>query len=286
MTKGGAENENGVWFMPTDNKTGVNPVEFSLDGDATSYTYYLQRYTTKGEQTVKIINSSDPIFTVPESVKFADGKNIAELTITFGDVPAKNTKVSFEIAKESVAIYGAGYFKFDGYLNKTWENLGIGQMFDNLTLMSSTSYGIQNVTILKSKVEEKYRILEPYANAEEDLIAAWGEDCLGGPACSMIEITEYPYKTEKGDTIKCFSWDKYWFNTLLYSGGNSYIMAMMPSYYSDSNANLDVLSCWAEEGKIIELRPYWYVNGVGSFGADYPVFIALPGVDLEAWLDE
>lgn len=271
----------GAYFLPTDATANVNPTDYSLDALATTFSYKLGRENTEGALTVNIINKSAEIFTVPATVTFAAGQKTADLTVSFSDVPAEGAVIDLEIAKENASIYGQGYNKLKGSLNKLWANLGTGQFFDQLSLMSDDSYGIQNVTILKkrSDSEETYRIVEPYANTSQ-LVAAWGEENLGGSPCPYIELTEY-----EADGKIYFTWNKWWYNTLVYDGPGTDIKAYLPSALSSSQAAYDALSCWADED-VIQLYPYWYIDGLGGFGPNYPVFIAMPGVDLEAWLEE
>lgn len=275
FTAGQPENPNGAWFAFSNDAAVINPTEYSLDADATSFSYKLCRYTGAGELTVKIINHSESIFTVPETVTFQNGSTEADLTITFSDVPAKNAMVSFEIAPENAAIYGQGFPKFTGYLNKIWMKLGTGYIYDSFTM----STVIETVEILKSRVSETYRIMDPYANTEA-VIEDWGN--ANGPGCPFIEIDEY----EK-DGKKYFTWNKFWYDRVMYNGNSDPIKAYLPSALDSSLAAGDALSFWYGEN-IIGLQPYWYIDGLGGFG-QYPVFIALPGVsveDFDAFLSE
>jgi len=281
--QGPAEPEvvNGAFFLPSDAKAGINPSEFSLDANATSFTYYIGRNSTSGSATVAIENQSDPIFTVPSSVTFADGKDVAELVVSFSDVPATGAAIKMRIAEANAAIYSGAYPAFEGSLNKLWESLGYGQIFDQLVLTTSTDDQIQKVQILKSRIEEKYRVVEPYAN-QDALAASWGSDCLGGQPCPYIEFWEY--KGSDGNTY--LTWNKFWYSTLLYQGGaGNDIKGYLPSALSSSQAAKDALSRWYDT-KVAGLYPYWYIDGLGGFGT-YPVFISLPGgPDLNKWLYE
>lgn len=273
----------GAYFLPTDAAAVVNPTDYSLDALATTFSYKLGRENTEGTLTVNIINKSAEIFTVPATVTFAAGQKTADLTISFADVPAEGAAVDLEIAKENASIYGQGYNKFTGSLNKLWANLGTGEIYDQLVLETSTSYGIQPVTILKkrSDSENTYRIVEPYAN-QAQVAEAWGEECLGGNPCPYIEITEYTSGEEK-----LFTWNKFWYSTLLYQGGaGDDIKGYLPSALSSSLAADDAKSGWLLDDEVILLNPYWYIDDLGGFG-EYNVIIALPGLDytLEELLD-
>lgn len=273
---GQAENPNGAWFAFSDDAAAVNPTEYSLDADATSFAYKLSRYTGAGELTVRIINHSESIFTVPETVTFQNGSTEADLIITFSDVPAKNSLISLEIAPENAALYGQGSAKFTGYLNKMWMKLGEGLLYDSFTMSSA----IEPVVILKSRVSETYRIVDPYADSEA-VIADWGN--ANGPACPFIEIEEY-----KKDNETFLRWDKFWYNTVMYNGDSDPIKAYLPSVLDASLEAGDKLNLWCAKD-IMMLQPYWYIDGLGGFGQGYPVYVALPGVsvdDFDAFLSE
>ena len=279
IEKGEPENLNGAWFVNTSGD--INPTTVNLDADAKSFTYWLERYNNIGELEINILNYSDEVFTVPSKVKFENGAKRAELTVTFDSVPATNTLVSFEIAKENAAYYGGGFAKFNGYMNKRWETLGMGKFYDCFSMSTSRTYGVQDVLIMKSKVDPIYRIVDPYD--EDQLIRAWGESFLGGGDCPYIDIELYTGE----DGEEYFRWDKYWCNCLQEEGVEH--RAYLPSVRNADNAENDFYSTWADENIII-LYPEWYLTGLGGYGM-YETIIALPdavaeeGFDFEAWLD-
>jgi len=272
------EKENAVYILPTDEAKGINPVEYTVGATDKSYTYYLGREKSYTDLTVSIINNSDPIFNFPSTVTFKNGQSTAELTVTFNEVPAEGAPISFSIAPENAALYGLGYTKFDGSLHCLWSDLGMGQLYDALVLETSSSFAVQDVKILKNRLKETWRIVNPYGN-KDALIASWGEACLGGQPCPYIEVNQY----EK-DGKKYLNWNKFWYSTLLYQGGAGYdIKGYLPSALSASLAADDLKSTWAED-KVMILYPYWYIDGLGGYG-EYPVVVSLPGgPDLNKWL--
>ena len=57
-----------------------------------------------------------------------------------------------------------------------------------------------------------------------------------------------------------------------------------PSYLSSSLAAEDAKSGFYDE-LVVGFYPYWYMDGLGGFGAKYPCFLSLPGGPaLEGWL--
>ena len=155
----------------------------------------------------------------------------------------------------------------------TWVSLGEGEWFDNLALMTSTSYGIRKVEVLKADGFDRYRIMNPYT---PEAIAAAGWE-PGGAKSSYIEF----WVLENGTNV---AWDGWWFPGILYDGAGTDIKAYYPSVLSASLAADDAKSKYFEE-KVIGFYPYWYIDGLGGFGTKYPCFLSLPGGPaLESWL--
>ena len=150
----------------------------------------------------------------------------------------------------------------------TWVSLGNGEWFDQLSLMSDSSYGIQNVEVMKAEGFERYRIMAPYAN-EDQLAAAWGASSLSSNQNSIIEF----WVLENGVYV---AWDGWWYNGILYDGEGTDIKAYYPSSLSASLVDEDAKSLFVEE-KVVEFRPYWYIDGFGGFGTKYPCFLTIPG---------
>lgn len=150
----------------------------------------------------------------------------------------------------------------------TWVSLGQGEWFDQLSLMSDSSYGVQTVEVMKADGFERYRIMNPYANTDQ-LAAAWGASSLGGNKSSFIEF----WVLDNGVNV---AWDGWWFPGILYDGDGTDIKAYLPSALDASLAEEDVKSLFVEE-KVVEFHPYWYIDGLGGFGTKYPCFLTLPG---------
>ncbi len=158
----------------------------------------------------------------------------------------------------------------------TWVSLGEGQWFDQLALMSDTSYGIQPVEVLKADGFDRYRVIGPYANTDQ-LAAAWGASSLGGSKNSSVEF----WVLEDGTHV---AWDGWWCPGILYDGDGTDIKAYYPSSLNASLAADNAKSMFVEE-KVVAFYPYWYIDGLGGFGTKYLVALSLPGgPDLESWL--
>lgn len=205
------------------------------------------------------------------SVSFAAGEaqtgcvlNISEMAVGFsykGTVAiAEGEKVNENKVTMSTAFTLAKAY--------TWVSLGQGEWFDQLSLMSDSSYGVQTVEVMKAEGFERYRIMNPYANTDQ-LAAAWGASSLGGNKSSFIEF----WVLDNGVNV---AWDGWWFPGILYDGDGTDIKAYLPSALDASLAEEDVKSLFVEE-KVVEFHPYWYIDGLGGFGTKYPCFLTLPG---------
>ncbi|MDD2617656.1 MAG: hypothetical protein PHT87_02540 [Bacteroidales bacterium] len=219
--------------------------------------------------TVRIIETSDlaDAFTVPETVSFAAGDSVTTLTITFDSLEQfKSYQVSFKVEDDYINPYvvnAKGTSDFNLYIQHNDYmpvGDGNGQLYDAFTL-----YSVADVKISYSEKKDVYRITNPYSEAL--LLEAEWEGWLGGPITENIEIQ---ITAEEKVT-----WD-FWYIGLTYQGGGIPIKAYFPSYLDDSFADLNDLSGVIDEN-LLELHPYFYVDGLGGFGTDYPVYISMPG---------
>ena len=84
--------------------------EFNIDEGQNSVDVEVRRVKTEGALTVNIESSDEAgLFTIPSSVSFADGENVAKLTISFDFASLKNNTVypvSLRL-KDETTIYGS-----------------------------------------------------------------------------------------------------------------------------------------------------------------------------------
>ena len=150
----------------------------------------------------------------------------------------------------------------------TWVSLGQGEWFDQLSLMSDSSYGVQTVEVLKADGFERYRIMNPYANMDQ-LAAAWGAESLGGNKSSYIEF----WVLENGVNL---AWDGWWFPGIRYDGEGTDIKAYYPSALSSSLADTDAMSAILMD-KVFAFYPYWYIDALGGGFGNLPCALVLAG---------
>lgn len=236
---------------------GVTTAGTAGEPDENGNTLYKSSVTfAAGEPTTNVVlnvSAMEVGIQYAGKVSFADSTQVNVNTATFS--------CSFKLAKAY-----------------TWVSLGEGEWFDQFGLMSDASYGIQKVEVLKADGFDRYRILNPYANTEQ-LTAAWGAAAIGGMKSTSIEF----WVLEDGVHV---AWDGWWYPGLLYDGDGTDIKAYYPSALNPSLATDDAKSMFLEE-KVVGFYPYWYIDGLGGFGAKYLAALSLPGgPDLEAWLNE
>lgn len=259
----------GAYFLASDKAAKINLPVATVEATDTEYTYYLGRTNNQGDVTVNLINNSDPCFTVPSSVTFKNGEYTAKLVITFTSVPAADTPVKIEVAPEFVSLYAAGSPKLDVALNCLWENLGIGQW------ICGYYEEIWDVPVQKSKVAPtRYRVLEVYT-AEQAAAAGAGTMFDKALVPEFLEFTV----ADPVDGVQYITWDKFFYIALNYqSVSGQPIKAYLPSALSASQAPNDALSTVLDgfDGKLFEISPNYYIDGLGGFGVR-PCYLSLPG---------
>lgn len=214
------------------------------------------------------------------SVTFAAGSSSADVVLNVSAMEVGNQYVgSISFADSTQVNVNTATFTCNFKLAKayTWTSLGEGEWFDQLALMSSDSYGIQKVEVLKAEGFDRYRIMGPYADTDQ-LAAAWGAECVGGMKDNYIEF----WILEDGVHV---AWE-WWYPGLIYSGDGTDIKAYYPSVLNAKLESDSQKSMFAEE-KVIMFYPYWYIDAMGGgFGAKSLCALALPGgPDLETWLN-
>ena len=270
--------------MPTYSPENAQEVSFvqatvvnqEILATAPTFDITLSRNTPGAAATVAVTSTFSSGVVCPATVTFNAGESTATLSL---DITAMEVGKAYKgtvslsdttTFNKNIAVASATLTLAKAY---TWVSLGEGEWFDNLALMTSTSYGIRKVEVLKADGFDRYRIMNPYT-AEAIAAAGWEP---GGAKSSYIEF----WVLENGENV---AWDGWWFPGILYSGAGTDIKAYYPSVLSASLAADDAKSKYFEE-KVIGFYPYWYIDGLGGFGSKYPCFLSLPGGPaLESWL--
>lgn len=146
------------------------PATQNIAIDGTSFDVPIQRANTNGELTVQVKAEQDEanIFTIPESVTFADGEGVANLTITY---PAGSQEydvfhnVTLSLADEKYTTpYGDATYAFQAGPVAPWEDMGYAIYRED---MVSHWFGVENleyqVPMQKNSITPGlYRLVNPY----------------------------------------------------------------------------------------------------------------------------
>lgn len=157
-----------------------NPTQESLEEGQTSFTVLLGRANAGAEQTVTVHHTVasdstgldiDGVFTIPESVTFAEGEGTALLEVTYDEAQLIK-KVSYNFTFSLDGINDTPYYlgKLDvACTYNPWETLGTGIYTDAIvgSVFDFSSYGwpfTYNVTVQEHPdIKGFYRLLNPYA---------------------------------------------------------------------------------------------------------------------------
>lgn len=214
---------------------------------------------------VKIV-SNDGVFSVPETVNFAAGEKESSIKVTF-DKAEVGTNYSFEIAIDDSYVnpYSSATRKTFAYdvTRVKWNSLGVGIWIDDFW------YGFMDEVEIfqREDIPAAYRFKSPYT-----------DEVTGGGATYTpwinLNLTKNGYIT----------WDKVLYINTFVDNYGAELKGYYPSALSSSLAASDELS-YAEhnaEGGIryFVVCPYWYMDGVGGYGTDYPCFLVFPGQDI------
>lgn len=259
-------------------------VPTNLDLNGTPIEVPFVRSDSNGALDVTVaLSDNSGIFSLSgNTVSFAAGEKVAKAYVNY-DYDKLDPKATYKIevsmtSEANASQYMAVTIPFSCV--KAWKDLGEGQFYDPLTLETSTSYGIAKCKILQSPDGAlRYRIMAPYADKAQR-IAAWGEAEAQATPSDYIEFWVVNEETMQ------VTWNSYWLTGLWYQGNpGDDIKAYLPSARSASYAADDEFSCFVEE-KVVQLVPYFYIDGLGGFG-EYACYLSMPGgPDLEKWLDE
>lgn len=248
-----------------------NIYSLELDPDVKSIDIQVYRSNTQasGTYAIKVLTNQDGVFNVPENVTFNAGEGETVISVTFDNAEVgKNYTLEIGFDDVDVNPYTASNKTAAYTINRVkWNTLGTGQWLDGFW------YGFwDEVTIQQLDTDPStFRINNPYTNA---LVSAYGE-----PTGTYTD-----YLTFKLSSNGKVSWDKFFYINTIHSDYGVELKGYYPSSLNASVADSDALSYAEkdEEGNILyfQIAPYWYMDGVGGYGADYPCYLAFPGVDL------
>ncbi len=256
--------------------SSANASDYELETDDLNVTLTIIRdssSTAALEVTLVEVSDTANVFEVPTTASFAANEFSTTITVTMDPdaVPGDVYGLQIEVDNEMSNPYLAEYSTFYGEIAiSIWTKMGTTQVYDYFCF-----YSVAEVIFWQNSQDaNQIRISSPYT-AGILTEAEWG-DWIGGTTQDKIVFTIAEDKSG-------VTWDEFWYSYLLYDGveGDN-IKAYLPSALSSTLTDeLNTVSV-DSEGNIeyLELHPYWYVDGLGGWGTDYPTYIGFPGFDL------
>lgn len=157
--------ENTQVYFPFDNAAA-----YTVDASSTNIEIPINRVDSTSAQTVCIEAEGDSLFTVPETVTFAEGETQTSLVLTYDpetlgfDNPQELTIWIADSAQTT--NYGMSKYVFSVSMPSPWKNLGMGKFAD--TYLGGPDY--YDVKILQNELQPNYfRVVEPYAEILEGI---------------------------------------------------------------------------------------------------------------------
>lgn len=270
-----------VYFSST---LGTN---YDITVDENSFSIPVHRVDTQGALTVplQVEASEGSIFSVPTSVSFQDGQNVANLVVSYNPtdvVYGKYDKISLKIADDAVTTpYGATTYSFTAGATE-WVEFGTGTFRDDLV---GGLYGLApaqwNVKVEKSIVKDGvYRIANPYATgaysayfkASDDLNTTILIDA-SDPNYVMIDPFDSGCTLNSSDgELSFLSFASYYLNR-----GKTLeeVKASNPEYFGKLEDGIITFSTPKSWLATIGGNGYYYANPNGG------LLIALPGAVLK-----
>ncbi len=248
-----------------------NTLSEELDPSSpTATTIKVYRGNTSGDATyaINVLTNSDDVFTVPQTVSFASGAAEAEVTVTFDNAEVgKSYTLEIGLNDADVDAYSSDTYTSFVYtfVRVKWNTVGTGQWLDGFWYGFWSEVEIQE----RDDAPGTYRIKNPYT---DELVGSYGQ--------AKGTYTDYLVFTLSKGLV---SWTTPIYINTLYDGSID-IKGYYPSTLSSSLAASDELSVATTDDagniRYFTIAPYWYVDGVGGWGTDYPCYLAFPGVDL------
>jgi len=235
---------------------------------------------------VSFVLNEENVFSGPASIHFDAGQDTAyiDLSLSTSVEIGKEYRFSMKIDDEYSNPYrpdGSSMFEASVCLTP-WNDIGDVEFYDDWV------YDGALVAVIRMEQNDitpnLYRISYPYT---DDIMMACGYGYgmwMGGQTQRNII-----YTVTEDDHV---TWNNFWYTNLIYQNvAGQEIKAYMPSVAKSKGASVDdpegedALSIVGErdgDGNILylELYPYYFIDGIGGFGDDYPVYVGMPGFDL------
>lgn len=265
------------------------PSQIDLNSEANSFSVALNRAEAGDEQTIEITASDESgLFEIPSSVTFAEGKDVASITIQYNPSLFKREDyktVTLSIGENFSTPYASSTYTFQAGIPAPWITLGEATFADSFIFTGKYKVELQQ----NEEDENRYRLVNPYKEAfEQEGIATKGN------ADPYLEFTVLPkgssYNGVTTTTDNLVVYDPV--NTGFYNSTyNEDVYLLHPSNVEgnetdESKWNYNIVKSLSGEGKpeIVSLAPV-YICLNSSMGNDQSqqegsISIAFPGIEL------
>lgn len=222
------------------------------DTEPTEITLTVTRDKTDAAAAVaiEVLNNTDNVFSIPESVNFAAGEATSDLTISFDNAELKE-EYTFEIALDEAAV---NPYKGNGYACYTiqrlkWVTIPGTFTFSDWTFTEYNGGKKYDVTVQRVDGENRYRIVDPFKEATKDYSDGEAKDGV-----TVDEADEF-LTFKINPTNKGVTFDSYF--TGYIDKDNSAILGLCTE---DQMGVADVDSKYNDSKKEITFNVYYYAD--------------------------
>lgn len=271
------------------------PEQIDLDENATSFSIEVSRSTSETETTVEVESTDESgLFTIPTTVKFAAGEEVALLTISYDPEELEYDdykQITIAVGEAFSTPYASSVYTFSAGIPAPWESLGMATFIDRVIFNGRYQVELQRNTLNHTE----YRLVDPYTEA----LKKEGLPTIGTPD-KYLKFTIMPKGTEYHGVTTTVA------NLVGYedcgTGKNEAqydeMMVMRhPANFSgyetsDEKWRHNCVKSFATDGtpEVVQLAPIYYLKkaALGSDFADRDdiVLIGFPGVDMSDYSAE
>jgi hypothetical protein len=273
----------------------LSRVALSQDLNVTSYDVKLYRIDKTNALAVNLTaeTESPDIFTIPATVNFDAGSDVATITITYD--PSKldyGVYKSIRIAVSDAAQtspYGTSIYAFTAGIPEPWESLGIATFSDFYIFGNAYDVEIQQHALDPTR----YRLVDPYTEGLNNEDEGFSSADKSGNQSPYVEFQILPSgSVYKGVTTTIEGLVVYGdFNTgFRHPSYGEDIFCLHPSRFTSTATEAfwtyNVVTRFSDDGKpeVVQMAPYRYMMDIGGwdYSADLnrAITIIFPGVVL------
>jgi len=281
--------------------TLASEVELAKDLTVTSFDIPVRRIDKTADLTVNltVVNENPDVFiSVPTSVSFAAGSDIAKITITYNSNELIDTylPLSISIDGSQTSPYGNAVYAFTAGIS-AWEKIGMASFMDTWLFDNSYSVELQQNTVDPTR----YRLVDPYTEGLEKE-EYYPNDCKGNQspylefkilfAGDVYSAVKFSDGSSEDISITVDGLVVYpdFYTGWYYGALESEVYCLHPSRYLSSPTEdfwlHNIVTQFSADGKpeIVQLAPYYRLDpdgrGWDNRQEDGIITIVFPGVDM------